>query len=49
MRIGNQSFIANNASIDALEVKDITGDVKLYDNNAGRMPAINQLVRISIK
>jgi len=48
MRIGNQSFIGNSASIDALEMKDITGDVKLYDNNAGQMPAVNQLVRISI-
>jgi len=48
MKIGNQSFIGNSASIDALEMKDITGDVKIYDNNAGQMPAVNQLVRISI-
>jgi len=49
MRIGNQSFIGNGISIDALEMKDITGDAKLYDNNAGQMPAVNRLVRISIK
>jgi len=49
MRIGNQSSIGNNVSIDALEMKDITGDTKPYDNNAGKMPAVNQLVRISIK